>query len=114
MERLRTEVRGLVEENKELRRLVEQMTQAKKDENNVVELHREVTFKQNTVKQLKAQLERHKQRAKLRCPKYARLPRRFIALHEKQEKVEDSNATQCETKSKEDNKSAHKARATTM
>ena len=111
VERLRSEVRGLVEENKELRRRAEQMTQAKKDENNVVELQRELTFKQNTVKQLKAQLERHKQRAKWRGAEYARLRRRFIALHERQEKIEDSNATQCETKSKEDDKPASKQHA---
>ena len=60
------EVERLVEENKELRRRAEQMTQAKKDEYNVVELQRELTFKHNTLKQLKAQLERHKQRAEWR------------------------------------------------
>ena len=79
VERLRTEVRGVLKEDKELRRRAEQMTHAKKDENNVVELQRELTFKQNTVKQLKAQLETHKQRAKWRGAEYA--PLRRSSLH---------------------------------
>ena len=81
VERLRSEVRGPVEENKELRRRAERITQARNDENNVVELQGELTVKQNTVKQLKAQLQRHKQRSKWRCAAYARFRRRFIALH---------------------------------